>query len=568
MKRIDTLELRNFKAFRNETFAFGGKHALIYGNNGSGKSSLFWALYSFLQSSGKSVADVREYFMPFDATDDDTKRQTARSLVNVFAPLGEPASIRLTWVDETDTKVMKTISAGVVNTGVGSEIKEANLASDFLNYKLLQNFYNVTHKQEIDLWDVFRRDIFPYFEEGGISYRDRIATVCPRLMRSSGTLAERAELTTLNEGLALFTGQIVNNANAFLKQHFFGNKDVMEVKLQYVPITEAWVRARNRAGTEEPAQHPGRGRVRMWVQLYDEATGTWKEQLRPHSFLNEAQLTRVALAVRIGALQTRVQTTDFKILCLDDMLISLDMSNRDQVIKLLLNYENSPALQHFDDFQKIILTHDRGFYNIIRRYTYPQDWNYFELSRDETGQSPPVVKTNLTSIEKAEKLYAEGNFEDCAIQLRKELESEVKWALRQPIDAARETLAALIKKVKDQVCANEQQRFNQLFVNKNIPVALLQKLQTNFSEDSTLSPAEKGQLTSIQKNLNKYLITQYETKETTTRLMDKVQFVVDFYLNPTAHSTTNPTYQSEIAEALAVVKELKAFLGLNPKGIS
>jgi ABC-type lipoprotein export system ATPase subunit len=562
MKKIDTLELRNFKAFRNETFVFGGKHALIYGNNGSGKSSLFWALYTFLQSSGKHPNKVREYFVPFDSTDEETVRNTAQSLVNVFAPPVEPASISLTWVDDTATKGTKTISSTIVNTNVGPEIKEANLASDFINYKLLQNFYNNTHKQEIDLWDVFQRDIFPYFEERGVSYRELIATVCPNLMRSSSTKAERAELEALNENLALFIGQIMNNANTFLRSHFYGGKDVLEVKLVFTNtefITEAWVRTRNRAG-DKPIR-PG-GRIRMWVRLYDEATSAWRDQLRPHSFLNEAQLTRVALAVRIGALQTRVQTTDFKILCLDDMLISLDMSNRDQVIKLLLNYENEPGLQQFDEYQKVILTHDRGFYNIIRRYTNPQDWNYFELSRDETGQSPPVVKTNQTSLERAEKLFADGNYEDCALQLRKELESEVKWELKQPIDAARETLTALIKQVKNQVCAQEQQRFDHLFVNRTIPVELLKKLNTSFATDTALTPAEKGQLTGIQKKLNGYLIAQYETKEMSTRLMNKVQFVVDFYLNPSAHSTTNPTYQSEIAEALAVVKELKVFLAL------
>lgn len=561
MKKIDTIELKNFKAFRNETFVFGGKHALIYGNNGSGKSSLFWALYSFLESSGKLPADVREYFVPFDSTDEESIRRTARSLVNVFAPASEPASISLTWVDETETKGTKTISASVVNTHVGPEIREANLASDFINYKLLQNFYNTTHNQEIDLWDVFQRDIFPYFEERGVSYRELIATVCPTLMRSSGTLAQRAELEALNENLALFIGQIMNNANTFLRNHFYGGKDVLEVKLVYSRtefITELWVRARNRAG--KPTK-PG-GKIRMWVRLYDEVTSTWRDQLRPHSFLNEAQLTRVALAVRIGALQTRVQTTDFKILCLDDMLISLDMSNRDQVIKLLLNYENEPGLRQFDAYQKVILTHDKGFYNIIRRYTDPQDWNYFELSRDETGQRPPVVKTNLTSLEQAEKLFADGNYEDCALQLRKELESEIKWKLKPPATTGHQTLTKLIAQVRNQVCAQEQKRFDRIFVDKTIPVNLLKKLNTNFESDDTLAAGDKGKLRGIQKNLNSYLITQYETKEMSIRLMNKVQFVVDFYLNLAAHSTSSPMYQSEVAEALNVVKELKTFLSL------
>ena len=41
-------------------------------------------------------------------------------------------------------------------------IRELNHASDFINYKLLHNFYAVTHKQGVNLWQVFERDIFPF----------------------------------------------------------------------------------------------------------------------------------------------------------------------------------------------------------------------------------------------------------------------------------------------------------------------------------------------------------------------------------------------------------------------
>jgi AAA15 family ATPase/GTPase len=52
MKGIHTLKIKNFKAFPVEqTFNFEGKHVLIYGENSSGKSSIYWALYTLLQSS-------------------------------------------------------------------------------------------------------------------------------------------------------------------------------------------------------------------------------------------------------------------------------------------------------------------------------------------------------------------------------------------------------------------------------------------------------------------------------------------------------------------------------------
>lgn len=47
MKKISQIKTRNFKAFQGEqVFDLKGKNVLAYGNNGSGKSSLFWALYA------------------------------------------------------------------------------------------------------------------------------------------------------------------------------------------------------------------------------------------------------------------------------------------------------------------------------------------------------------------------------------------------------------------------------------------------------------------------------------------------------------------------------------------
>ena len=151
--------------------------------------------------------------------------------------------------------------------------------------------------------------------------------------------------------------------------------------------------------------------IKLVVEIFQDNGGGWKPVHRVQSFLNEAQLTRIAIGIRIGALRTRVQTTDFKILVLDDMLISLDMSNRMPIIKMILNQDNNPDLHFFDEFQKIILTHDKGFYELIKRHTSSHQWEYYNFHVKEDENRPPVIQRDRTSLERAQAYLAEGDLD-------------------------------------------------------------------------------------------------------------------------------------------------------------
>ena len=68
---------------------------------------------------------------------------------------------------------------------------------------------------------------------------------------------------------------------------------------------------------------------------------------KPQSFLNEAKMSAVAVAIRLAIIDQRIGTAvpdALKVLVLDDLMISLDMGNRDKLMDLLL-----------DDFAKILL---------------------------------------------------------------------------------------------------------------------------------------------------------------------------------------------------------------------
>lgn len=70
MNKIKQIKLKHFKFFYGEvTLDLERQNALIFGENGSGKSSIFWALYTLLECANKEdVAEIKKYF---DHSDDE-----------------------------------------------------------------------------------------------------------------------------------------------------------------------------------------------------------------------------------------------------------------------------------------------------------------------------------------------------------------------------------------------------------------------------------------------------------------------------------------------------------------
>ena len=69
--RITNIEIKNFRAFKGEPIKIdltkSGKNLLVYGENGSGKSSLFFALKLFLECAGtKDFLEHRNFFCHHD----------------------------------------------------------------------------------------------------------------------------------------------------------------------------------------------------------------------------------------------------------------------------------------------------------------------------------------------------------------------------------------------------------------------------------------------------------------------------------------------------------------------
>lgn len=102
-----------------------------------------------------------------------------------------------------------------------------------------------------------------------------------------------------------------------------------------------------------------------------------------HAIFNEAKLNLVRLLLILESILLLKATdiTKHKILVLDDVVTSLDASNRLYITKYLL--------AKFSDFQKVILTHNIGFNNLfvnqIKSQNKENEWNFENLYQTNCG---------------------------------------------------------------------------------------------------------------------------------------------------------------------------------------
>lgn len=631
-KTVEKIVLKNFKAFRQEqVIDFKNKNVLIYGNNGAGKSSIFWALYTFLQSSIKSKEGVEKYFKVFDVNNDATHQ----SLRNVFEGEDETAYIELTVKDGEDlipyripaqeaapvavaaaevtpaeveevapenisvavteevraeniseatvvevpvdlSPITPVVPEAVAEEPTDTNIKLLNTTSDFINYKLLSGFYRDSHKYDVNLWSVFERDIFPFITDNvnDKTFLEKLKVDTKDVERYDSGYKLREGWrkdeyiawldSEVNGKIDALLGSIEQFANDFIKEHFYNNQDVLKVKLTFdkrftFELIEQHVwEDGNKHIRENDLQ------IKLVVSQYDTANTRWIPLHRVQSFLNEAQLTRIAIGIRIGALRTRLQTTEFKLLVLDDMLISLDLSNRMEVIKIILNHNNKPSLRFFDSFQKIILTHDKGFYNILKNYTNGSEWEYYKLTKDENSNAAPNLNKDKTHIEKAARFLADGEFDAVGNELRKEVELTIKKYLNQGLNRENEEfqeLSKMLKSAYEKYTANERKAFEKVFVDKDLPLEIIKKVTENFEADDSLSPEQIGKLKGTKKHLFEYLIKQYEVKNEKDKLFEEIKVILDRIMNPASHASGEAMYDRELQNAITKVHKLKELLG-------
>jgi len=301
---LHSITIQNFKAFKDFHLNLDGRHLLAYGANGSGKSSLYWSLYTFLESAGKTTDQVQKYFEPTNP----------QSLVNIHvpAPENEKASIRLT-LNGASTEAYE-ISTTEHQTKDVSAIAKANLASDFITYRFIFKFSDFRNSQEFDFWTLFEREILPFSRStSGTDIHSEWAAICSDLPHERGLKGGAVtkaydeldeKLKSFNLSFSAIIDSIATKAKEFYAKHF-ADDAVASIELAL--------------GITRPAQYDRNDKRLLPPKLQLGVRVDEKEIKRPHVFLNEATLTQIAISIRFAASLVNLHESPIKLLVVDDL---------------------------------------------------------------------------------------------------------------------------------------------------------------------------------------------------------------------------------------------------------
>ena len=411
MASIKEIEIEGFKAFPNKFNLELGKNLLMYGENGSGKSSIYYALHALLQSVYKSDRGAK-YFN--DENSDE-------NLINIYK-----------WADIGNNGFMPHIKIKLDNghqwelnrnglsspdTTDDSELRLLNKTSAFINHSYISRFRSARNSEMINLWNVFIKDILPFYVPVGA---DKTLADTYYDLVTNRPYKVRNDINKFNEQLSGFINR-VNSKAADIYNKYFKDEDEADIFIQ-VKYAKDNDRINNPYHEEFQLlfKRQTAGGAYVWrypkIGLHIEVDNISIQ--KPQSFFNEARLTAIALAIRFACLQSE-NPQDGQFLAIDDMLISLDMSNRMKVVEYLLS--------EYTQYKIYLFTHDRAFNNFLwNKISKKERKNQWLHKRIYMSQSEPVqIDEDDDNISKAKRFYGIQDFETSAIYLRKCLEEVI-----------------------------------------------------------------------------------------------------------------------------------------------
>lgn len=539
MKTITSIQFVNYKAFygdgeQNKVTIPEGKSVLIYGENGSGKSSIYEGIKQFFNSADNTQEVIPSRHLAVSKTETINQGEIEElEVVNEVA-------VKITF-DDNGNSEQKTFGVPRENVKGTRYISNANLLNSFLSYRELLRTYlmdDLRDKQE------FRRKFATLLIETILAKNKNSATQNSYskdwndLFRPRGRYKEEL-LSKFERGLKYDINRInliLNEILNYFEPDLEVQLDLSEIKIEYYHSNKV-----DRLGLYPICE------VDLKVKLFGiEVENDEENHL---TVLNEARLSAIAISIYFSSLINAPQKGFlYKLLFLDDIFIGLDMSNRIPLLQILTEFrkpiiaetldpetvEIIESIQEiggvkqyepqpfFDSYQVFITTYDRYWFGVARDWFESKsvnNWGYLELysgHNDQLGFNIPVIYSSLDYFQKANFYFQKHDYPTCANHLRKALEKRIKELLPP----------------------------NAFYIEKDDPKTGLKEIK---------------KLNTLGGYIDRFISYNRENGIDASELVD-LKNLKDWYFNPFSHDNIGtPIYKKEVEIAKNLVEKLHNF---------
>ena len=445
--KITKIEITNFKFFKEKfSLEIGRNNLLLYGENGSGKSSIYWSFFTHFQAYSKNKEQGQKYFSP----------SNGENLRNRYSENTDKSGISVTFGDGLgNTRTIEDSSEHYYPDSRESYdfMRATMMCSDFMNYKFLSSLFDFCNSEENEVFKFFEKEVLPFldFDTSLISitgedlhtnnsgdWWNYIKEAPQSIPHKEGDTPKYSLMSDeykryikliddFNSKIRTSLVFIEARANKMLKEEF--NYDC-SVVIDYVDVSfNELLVAKKGARKRDSQLHRPKILLRAKMLVSPEYSGTFDSTTiyHPRSFFNEAKLTCMALAIRLVILNSKTSVENSSpTLFVDDLLISLDMSLRIKVLQILLGYASK--------LQLFIFTHDRAFFNLIRaeikNRQASDNWKCFQMFSDNSAERPiPRLLESKSLLDEAKMHLSQFHIPACANSARRFCEQQLKRIL-------------------------------------------------------------------------------------------------------------------------------------------
>ena len=246
--------------------------------------------------------------------------------------------------------------------------------------------------------------------------------------------------------------------------------------------------------------------------------------------LNEARLTALALSLYLAGASLRNTTppaevgTPLRLLVLDDVLIGLDLAHRLPVLRVVE--------ERFADFQVVLLTFDRAWYEVAKQQLPSATWCHYELFTVKVGDhEQPLLLPDKDHLYRALAFLDVGEVKAASVHVRTAFEVVLRYACQQ--------LGLGVKFQSDP---------------RKVPASdlwsALKSAQYDFIPARQCAFDSKGKVHWWQpKNMKQHVVA--------SSLQKRIEHAISWVLNPLSHSQSVDRYRAEIEDAIYAIDDLE-----------